>query len=151
MPKFSRTREQRAQDNAAIEDVILRLRDDNDARRKLVPTHDRRLHCKVAGVTYCNHDGSSRQDLIGHCAQFERVVLQRDREDQWDFNCVQVFVQTGRGLLQVGNLPKEISAELAPDIDAGARWEGIVTRIAGYISKGVGVMLYRISAKPDAD
>lgn len=169
--RTTRTDEERERDNAKIESDILRMRHPDDARRKLLPEHDRRLHCKVAGVKFNNPDGSSRQAAIERMAQFDLVELVRDPDDQWDANAVEVWARVpaigsrpsaigrtpqgaGHGepradsrqptaVIQIGHLPAELAAELAPEMDAGTRWGAIVTRVGGYISRGVGLMLFR--------
>jgi hypothetical protein len=53
------------------------------------------------------------------------LELRRDPENPHDANAIAVH---GAGGEQVGWVPREIAAELAPELDAGRRWTAIVLR-----------------------
>lgn len=133
MGTYSRTEDQREQDNARIERAL---------RGELVPAFDKAIHCKVAGVASANRDGRDRQQLIAELRQFDEVDLCRERNEH-DVNAVRVHLMTG-ACDQIGWLPREIAAEVARDIDAGGNWRALVTRVGGFPSKGVGLMLFRL-------
>jgi hypothetical protein len=133
---MGRTRDERARDNDLVEQALL---------GELLPAGARdqgarRIHCKVAGVTHMNPGGSSRQVAIGRMAQFEFVRLERNPGDEHDPNAIKVLSPAGT---QIGHLPADLSAELAPKIDAGEQWSAIVTRVGGSYTLGVGLMIFR--------
>lgn len=103
-------------------------------RGELVPAFDKTIHCKVAGVTH-----GDRPKLIEALRQFDFVDLQRERNEH-DDNAVRVHMGDGA---QIGWLPREITAEVAREIDGGRKWGALVTRVGGFPSKGVGLMLFR--------
>jgi hypothetical protein len=54
------------------------------------------------------------------------LELRRDPDNPHDPNAIQVL--PGDGGEQVGWVPRELAAELAPDLDAGRRWSAVVLR-----------------------
>ncbi len=53
------------------------------------------------------------------------LVLQRDPANEYDPNAIRVLLLGGE---QVGWVPRELAAELAPAMDAGERWSALVLR-----------------------
>jgi hypothetical protein len=53
------------------------------------------------------------------------LVLQRDAANGHDPNAIRVLLAGGE---QVGWVPRELAAELAPGMDAGERWSALVLR-----------------------
>jgi hypothetical protein len=102
-------------------------------------------HVKVAGVTYRNDDGRERQDIIRHSiAQFDEVTLERETDSAQDDNTVRVIAKVEDEPTIIGHLPRDTAAELAPQLDAGRNWRAIITRVGGFPTKGVSLMLYRL-------
>jgi hypothetical protein len=52
------------------------------------------------------------------------LALRRDPANEHDPNAIQVWA----GDVQIGWVPREIAAELAPRLDAGERWSAVVLR-----------------------
>jgi hypothetical protein len=138
---YGRTPEERERDNQRAEKALF---------GELIPRRDQidaTMHCKVAGVTYRNDDGRERQDIIRYAglAQFDAIHLERDHEQATDDNTVRVLVTVGHEMLQIGHLPRETASIVAPQIDHGCKWRGVITRAAGFPTVGVSVMLYRLA------
>jgi hypothetical protein len=55
------------------------------------------------------------------------LVLRRDAQNPHDPSAIAVHA-AGEGGAQVGWVPREIAAELAPDLDAGRPWSAVVLR-----------------------
>jgi hypothetical protein len=55
-----------------------------------------------------------------------RLVLRRDPDNPHDPNAIQVHPSDGGD--QVGWVPRELAAELAPGLDAGDSWSAVVLR-----------------------
>ena len=54
------------------------------------------------------------------------LVLRRDRANPHDANAIAVFPAGGGE--QAGWVPRELAAEIAPDLDAGRPWSAVVLR-----------------------
>ena len=80
---------------------------------------------KVAGVAGAaqHHANALQSEAI---APGETLELRRDPDNPHDPNAIAVHPDTGGD--QLGWVPKEIAAELAPDLDAGKPWTAIVLR-----------------------
>jgi hypothetical protein len=76
----------------------------------------------VAGAGLHHADAVASQDV----GPGRELALRRDPENEHDPNAIAVHAATGGE--QVGWVPREIAAELAPDLDAGRRWTAIVLR-----------------------
>jgi hypothetical protein len=63
---------------------------------------------RVAGVSYSNSDGVSRQDCIRQWSPGDKVWLERDLNNIHDANAVRVMTEHG----QLGFLPRGLSARL---------------------------------------
>lgn len=80
---------------------------------------------KVAGVAGAAqfHAEALQSDAV---APGRPLVLRRDPENEHDPDAIAVDPEGGGE--QVGFVPREIAAELAPEIDAGKPWSAIVLR-----------------------
>jgi len=101
------------------------------------------FHTKVAGVTFTNPDGVSRQDLIEDLEDFfdgsttVRLGLRREPHNAFDENAVAVLDPRGR---QLGYLSKRVSETVAPIMDRGTRVHATLTAITGAgLSQNYGV------------
>ncbi len=73
---------------------------------------------KVAGVTFNNEDGSSRQEIIGRMRMDTPVRIIPEPLNQYDPNALAVFVAITPGHVeQIGYIPKDLSANIAPHLD----------------------------------
>jgi hypothetical protein len=68
------------------------------------------------------HDAALQSD---GAAPGRAVTLRRDVGNEYDTNAVAVDVDGGE---QLGFLPRELAAELAPELDAGRPWSAVVLR-----------------------
>ena len=83
---------------------------------------------QVAGVTYSNDDGSSRQHVVSMCHVDEHLLLIRDPGNQYDGNAIKVCRTTGA---QLGFIPASVAANLAPLMDSGMKFTVIVENVVG--------------------
>jgi hypothetical protein len=97
-------------------------------------------------VTYRNDDGRERQDIIRHggIAQFDEATLDRVTDSDHDDNTIRVLAKIADEQTQLGHIPRDVSADLASQMDAGYKWRAIITRVAGFPTMGVSLMLYRM-------
>jgi hypothetical protein len=79
---------------------------------------------RVAGVAGASRHHGEALEGEG-AAPGESLELRRDPDNEHDPNAIAVHV---RGGPQLGWVPREIAAELAPEIDAGKRWSALVLR-----------------------
>jgi HIRAN domain len=89
---------------------------------------DRHFYTKIVGVSYPNPDGTDRQIIIERCHQYEGLLLCRQPENPHDENAIAVFRETGE---QLGYLRCELAEHLAPEMDSGRIWDGIISDITG--------------------
>lgn len=87
----------------------------------------RPIHTKVVGVTFRNDDGSSRQRILKACREGEMLKLVK-RPSGGDRNAVAVCRKNGQ---QLGNLRRELAAELAPLLDKGVELQAEITDLTG--------------------
>jgi hypothetical protein len=83
---------------------------------------ERGLHVmNVAGAGRHHAEAIASSDAV---APGRRLELRRDPENEHDPNAIAVLA----GGDQVGWVPRELAAELAPELDAGRPWTAIVLR-----------------------
>ena len=78
------------------------------------------LTCGVAGAA-AHHDEVLQGDAVQPGAALR---LERDPGNEHDPNAIRVLL--GRG--QLGWVPRELAAELAPKLDAGEPWSAVILR-----------------------
>jgi hypothetical protein len=84
----------------------------------------RALGLRVAGVAGAGRHHA--EALAGDAAAPGRpLVLRRDLGNPHDANAIAVDLETGE---QLGWVPRELAAELAPALDEGASWSALVLR-----------------------
>jgi hypothetical protein len=83
------------------------------------------LGLRVAGVAGAGafHAEALQNELV---KPGEPLELRRDRDNPHDPNAIAVY--PARGGEQVGWVPREVAAELAPELDAGNQWSAVVLR-----------------------
>jgi len=100
-----------------------------------VKKQDVYFECRIAGVSFLNDDGSSRQNALALLANVFHenaeafgepetrpnitLVLKREPENPYDANAVGVYAKLERGLHQLGHIPRGHAEVLAPIMDAG--------------------------------
>jgi single-stranded-DNA-specific exonuclease len=97
------------------------------------------FNTKVAGVSF-----EGRQDTIEGLSVGRELELQRQPENDHDPNAIAVYY----GILPLGYLNRAMAKQLAPLIDAGARYRTRITAITGGGGKhrGVNIWVERDSA-----
>ena len=83
---------------------------------------------KVAGVSYQNEDGTSRQAIARRCAVWEKLKLFHDDENPHDSNAIQVLRENGQ---QLGFLPAYLAAEVATGNAEGMQYVAFVNDVTG--------------------
>lgn len=87
------------------------------------------IKSRVAGVTFDNRDGTSRQLYVRHVKKDDRLLLQREPLNDFDPNAIVVLWTTPDGVAhQLGYVPRALSAVLAPLVDAGATLTALAIR-----------------------
>lgn len=77
-------------------------------------TLNEEINTKIVGVTFKNEDGASRQEIIELCSEGDSLSLEHYYfKDEDAFKVVNCYGQA------LGNLKKELSAELAEKYDIG--------------------------------
>ena len=71
---------------------------------------------RVAGVTYENRDGSSRQEAIQNCRCYEQVYLEPEPDNPVDSNAIRVVRGNDE---QTGYLRADLAGEVANDLQQG--------------------------------
>jgi hypothetical protein len=83
----------------------------------------RRLHVASVAGAGAHHAQALATDAVKPGARLE---LRREPDNPHDPNAIQVH--PGDGGDQVGWVPRELAAELAPSLDAGEPWSAVVLR-----------------------
>lgn len=72
---------------------------------------------KIAGVTFPNTDGTSRQEIISRITRDMACRLEPEPTNAYDPNAIAVKVATAPGVVeQVGYIPKNLAAVIAPHL-----------------------------------
>lgn len=105
------------------------------------------FYTKVVGVSFRNDDGSERQRIIRDLDRKDmlnpgqELYLQREPTNPYDYNCIKVLGPDGR---QIGNLSREIAAQLSPEMARGKRYTATVNAVTGGgvdMSYGVNIII----------
>ena len=84
---------------------------------------ERRLFVASVAGAGAHHADALATDAVKPGARLE---LRRDPDNPHDPNAIQVHPSDGGA--QVGWVPRELAAELAPELDAGGPWSAVVLR-----------------------
>ena len=82
----------------------------------------------VTGVTFAPHYPRNVYEvqkwyvLRGKC----EARLERELDNEHDPNAVKVGALTPNGLIELGHLPRDVAARVAPELDAGTRWTAAI-------------------------
>lgn len=71
---------------------------------------------RIAGVSYKNSEGTSRQKILKKCNIGECLIIKREPKNRYDPNAIAIFRQNGE---QLGYIPREFAEWLAPKMDNG--------------------------------
>lgn len=91
----------------------------------------------VAGESFANEDGSSRQAEIAKCSAGEPVLLIPDPENRYDARCIRVVSVR---LVQIGNIARE-APWIADCMDEGKAVEATIRSIFAGDGGLLGVVL----------
>lgn len=90
------------------------------------------LMTRLAGVTFANDDGSSRQQIIARfCFVGQGLTLVRQPRNPYDRNAIAVCVPAFGVLWQIGFVASELASLLAAALDAGEAISGTIVEISG--------------------
>ena len=114
----------------------------------MCPTYTTHYPSLVAGVTYANRDGSSRQEIIQRCQPGEQVFLIAEPDNAVDPHAVAVQREDGA---QLGYLPWELAERVAGLLRQGYGYAAFVAEILepGPTYSGYGLRLRIFEASPD--
>ena len=114
------------------------IRDDGQRPRPAAPK--RSWLSAVAGESYRNRDGSSRQKIIAQCRIGEGVRLVREPDNPHDRNAIFVCRENGQG---IGYIPADSSFRMADEIDRGWVYAAEIAEITGGVGgkRSLGVVL----------
>ena len=85
-----------------------------------------RFFATIAGVSYRNPDGSSRQELLKKCERGDILVLRREPDNPYGPMAIAVHRESGE---QLGYIRKEVSACMAPLMDGGVQFTATVDSV----------------------
>lgn len=113
----------------------------------------------MAGVSHANHDGSSRQTIIGRCKIGEGLSLVREPSNPADPNTIKVLRANGE---QLGYIIEYVASDMAQHIDKGGilrcrvseltgggdKWRGVNIEISRLIGNGESEVPMTPATKP---
>lgn len=106
---------------------------------------DYSFHSRVAGTSFKTKDGHSRQAVLKHLKPMDILLLSREPNNKYDDNAVLVLTAEAK---DIGHLPREIAAEIAPELDSGKLWIAAISgvgRPSGVSRTGASLLLMRLS------
>lgn len=90
------------------------------------------IETRVAGVSFKNRDGSSRQKPLKRVKAKDPIELLREPQNPFDPNAIGVWWEDKKGLRhQLGYVPRHLAALLAPLLDHGLKVMPSVARRTG--------------------
>ena len=90
------------------------------------------FHSKIAGVTYTNIDGSSRQDIIRrYCRVGQELIMMPDISNPVDKNALGLWIQGPHHLLKLGYISSELLNQMREDIRAKSKIRITISNITG--------------------
>lgn len=118
------------------------------------------FHTKVAGVTFDNPDGSSRQEHIRKCKEGDQLFLLHDPENEYDNNAVIVYrsERTWWGnerYGQIGFLGRHVAPQVVEHIEEYGEESAlaVITSLAGGTwrkpTRGVNIKVMLVGTSPD--
>lgn len=104
-----------------------------------------RFSTKIAGVTFDNPDGTSRQRYLKKSSPNELLLLKREPDNPMDENAIKLMKPNGK---QLGYIPSKNAETLAPQMDNGAKIFAQISQITGGDedkSYGANIRIFRVS------
>jgi len=105
---------------------------------------EEKFNTKIAGVTFKNKDGSSRQRLLRKSDPNELLLMKREPENPVDENAIKLVKPKGK---QLGYIPSKNAETLAPQMDNGAKFFAQISQINGGDngkSYGANIRIFRV-------
>jgi hypothetical protein len=88
------------------------------------------VETRIAGVTFDNQDGTSRQALIRLVSVGEQLSLVREPHNPFDHNAIALLAAEGKAQgKQLGFVPRSLAAVLAPLLDEGLQLSATIQRV----------------------
>ena len=81
------------------------------------------FYTKVVGVTF-----EGRQRYVRQTSEGDRLTLERDKYNEFDYNAVKVINSSGN---TIGFISKELAEKMAPQMDSGIMYTATVSAITG--------------------
>ena len=92
----------------------------------------KQFYSRVAGVSYSNKDGTSRQDYVKkYCKPGLYLVLRPEPDNPEDPEATAVFVRTDKGDLQIGYITSDANRTVSSDLADGETVSAKITEITG--------------------
>jgi hypothetical protein len=98
-------------------------------------------YIKLSGVTF-----EGRQSILPQLKENSMVELVRDSKNPYDRNAIKVVTEFNNREVQIGWIPRDWAAVLAPEMDAGIYWTGKIGKVIGGQDQNKGVLV-RLSIK----
>jgi len=93
-------------------------------------------------VRQADNDITGIEEINDKTWEFNRMAsLVREADNEFDPNAIAVFVRTVTGNRQLGYIPKDVAAKLAPLMDEGADLRAVITLMTGGGEKNIGANL----------
>ena len=108
-------------DYSDLEPKIKAFLDDKDKFEKWFLT-------EVAGASFNNSDGSSRQEILSRCERAESLILKWERDNPVSKEAVSVCRANGE---QIGYLNSRLAHETLTRFRDGETWGAFIVRIVG--------------------
>jgi hypothetical protein len=100
---------------------------------------------KVAGVSHCNDDGSSRQDTVKKCHPGERLVWHFEPGNRFDPNAIGLFRLNGA---QLGHVTARVAETISKRHSEGYKYAFYVKQLTGDDTRCRGLNLLVIEGYP---
>lgn len=116
---------------------------------RVYPIHH--FFTKIAGISFANDDGRSRQGVAARRERFDVLHLVREPRNRHDPEAIAVYTEAG---VQLGYIPEHVAEELADDMDRGQRVFCYVMAVTGgdlmegKLTLGVNVLIV-VALDPD--
>jgi len=91
---------------------------------------------KLTGVMF-----EDRQNIISQLELNQSVYFERDPFNEHDRYAIKVITSYEGKDVQIGWIPKLTAQSLAPEIDSGIKWSGVVGKIIGGNDKNYGILI----------
>jgi hypothetical protein len=102
------------------------------------------IFARIAGVSFANLDGSSRQDSLATCKPLDPLILKWEVENPVSRTAISVNLENGH---QLGYLEAELGKTIFKCIQKGEHWSGFIVHI-GSPDKYLGAVIVLTKLSP---